>query len=230
MMSILESTKTLLRDKLMKEQGRQCRTDNKEDAPSDSSEDEDEDLAVEQTKKAVKRSVSPFPQRSKRRIIEDSVEQVLRDTIFQLSVNKLQFPRWRMHEPPLSRTVLIWNMVRIIDKEIQEERVVDDVLSLLGEDNNVKFIKVCRTENSPTVEAPTTDKENSVAVSPEVEMSEAKCEEEEEEDSKDESEEEDADTVQFITDLNDIELLLGNSTKSSTGWGCLEQSDATIAV
>jgi negative regulator of genetic competence, sporulation and motility len=120
-------------------------------------------------------------------------------------------------------------MVRIIDKEIQEERVVDDVLSLLGEHNNVKFIKVCRPENSPTIEAPTTDKENSVAVSPEVEMSEAKSEEEEE-DSKDESEEEDADTVQFITDLNDIELLLGNSTKSSTGWGCLEQSDATIAV
>ena len=35
----------------MKEQGRQCRTDNKEDAPSDSSEDEDEDLAVEQVYK-----------------------------------------------------------------------------------------------------------------------------------------------------------------------------------
>lgn len=225
MMSILESTKTLLRDKLMKEQGRENRTDNSEDAPSDSSEDEDEDL--EQTKKAVKRSVSPFPQRSKRRIIEDSVEQVLRDTIFQLSVNKLQFPRWRMHEPPLSRTVLIWNMVRIIDKEIQEERVVDDVLSLLGEDSNVKFIKVCRTE-TPTEETP--DKENTVEQSPEVEMSEVKPDDEEDEDTKDESEEEDADTVQFITDLNDIELLLGNSSKSNTGWGCLEQSEASIAV
>lgn len=98
---------------------------------------------------AVKRSVSPLPQRSKRRIIEDSVEQVLRDTIFQLSVNKLQFPRWKLHEPPLSRTVLIWNMVRVIDKEIQEERVVDDVLSILGDENNVKFIKVCRTDNLP---------------------------------------------------------------------------------
>lgn len=209
----------------MKEQGRASRTDNSEDAPSDSSEDEDEDLAVEQAKKAVKRAVSPFPQRSKRRIIEDSVEQVLRDTIFQLSVNKLQFPRWRMHEPPLSRTVLIWNMVRIIDKEIQEERVVDDVLSLLGEDNNVKFIKVCRTEPHPE---PIQPAEETAAESTEVEMSEVK--EEEEEDVKESDSEEEPDTVQFITDLNDIELLLGNTTKSGTGWGCLEQSEASIAV
>lgn len=98
--------------------------------------------------KAVKRSVSPVSQRSKRRIIEDSVEQVLRDTIFQLSVNKLQFSRWKMHEPPLSRTVLIWNMVRVIDKEIQQEKVVDDVITILGapDTDNVKFIKVCRTD------------------------------------------------------------------------------------
>lgn len=121
-MGINESTKSLLRDKLMKDRRRH------------------------EGRKTLKRSVSPVPQRSKRRIIEDSVEQVLRDTIFQLSVNKLQFSRWKMHEPPLSRTVLIWNMVRVIDKEIQQEKVVDDVLSILGEENNVKFIKVCRAD------------------------------------------------------------------------------------
>lgn len=127
-MGINESTKSLLRDKLMKDR-RKVETAEREHG-----------------RKAVKRSVSPAPQRSKRRIIEDSVEQVLRDTIFQLSVNKLQFSRWKLHEPPLSRTVLIWNMVRVIDKEIQQEKVVDDVLTILGDENNVKFIKVCRTD------------------------------------------------------------------------------------
>lgn len=130
MMGINESTKSLLRDKLMKDRRKL------------------ESAEHDHGRKAVKRSVSPIPQRSKRRIIEDSVEQVLRDTIFQLSVNKLQFSRWKMHEPPLSRTVLIWNMVRVIDKEIQQEKVVDDVLSILGDESNVKFIKVCRTDCS----------------------------------------------------------------------------------
>ena len=48
----------------------------------------------------------------------------------------------------IPRTVLIWNMVRVIDKEIQQEKVVDDVLSILGDESNVKFIKVCRTDGS----------------------------------------------------------------------------------
>ena len=39
-------------------------------------------------------------------------------------------------------------MVRVIDKEIQQEKVVDDVLSILGDESNVKFIKVCRTDCS----------------------------------------------------------------------------------
>jgi len=151
MMGINESTKTLLRDKLMKDK-------RKESSDSDG-------------RKAIKRSVSPLPQRSKRRIIEDSVEQVLRDTIFQLSVNKLQFSRWKMHEPPLSRTVLIWNMVRVIDKEIQQEKVVDDVLSILGDEHNVKFIKVCRTDTLPEDNEPKVEVEDS-SLSEEVEMSE----------------------------------------------------------
>ena len=36
--------------------------------------------------------------------------------------------------------------MRVIDKEIQQEKVVDDVLTILGDENNVKFIKVCRTD------------------------------------------------------------------------------------
>lgn len=126
----------------------------------------------EHGRKAVKRSVSPIPQRSKRRIIEDSVEQVLRDTIFQLSVNKLQFSRWKMHEPPLSRTVLIWNMVRVIDKEIQQEKVVDDVLSILGDENNVKFIKVCRTDTSSDPPCDSDHDKPEYSETEEVEMSE----------------------------------------------------------
>lgn len=148
-MGINESTKSLLRDKLMKDK-------RKESSENDG-------------RKAVKRSVSPLPQRSKRRIIEDSVEQVLRDTIFQLSVNKLQFSRWKMHEPPLSRTVLIWNMVRVIDKEIQQEKVVDDVLSILGDESNVKFIKVCRTDPGDTQSQDDED-DSSELTSEEVEM------------------------------------------------------------
>eukprot|EP00116_Pleurobrachia_bachei_P012965 sb/3473227/ len=97
------------------------------------------------------------------RVIDKEIQQekVLRDTIFQLSVNKLQFSRWKLHEPPLSRTVLIWNMVRVIDKEIQQEKVVDDVLSILGDESNVKFIKVCRTDQSaPNSPTPPTSEED----------------------------------------------------------------------
>ena len=54
-----------------------------------------------------------------------------------------------------------WNIpqVRVIDREIQEERVVDDVLSMLGGgENKVKFIKVCRADCLTTAGQDETDR------------------------------------------------------------------------